>query len=59
VRLKEIVGATLANVVKILPRGYVLIRATANPIKRPIIVRIEKLATPLSALTTCIDRWGS
>jgi len=56
-RLKEIAGPTLAEVVRILPRGYALVKATANPLKRPVIVRIEKLASPLSAMTTCLDRW--
>ena len=58
-RLKEIAGTTLADVVRILPRGYALIKATANPLKRPIIVKVEKRASPLSASTTCIDRWRS
>ncbi len=56
-RLKEIAGTTLVDVVRILPRGYALIKATANPLKRPIIARIEKVTTPLSASTTCLDRW--
>ena len=56
-RLKEIAGPTLAEVVRILPRGYALIKATANPLKRPMIVKIEKLASPLSSTTTCLDRW--
>ncbi len=58
-RLKEIAGPTLAEVVRILPRGYALVKATANPLKRPMIVRIEKIASPLSSTTTCLDRWRS
>lgn len=56
-RLKEIAGSELVDAIRLLPRGYALVKATANPIGRPMIVRVHPKAKPLSTATTCLSRW--
>jgi len=56
-RLKEIAGSELVDAIRLLPRGYALVKATANPMGRPMIVRMYPKAKPLSTATTCLSRW--
>ncbi len=57
-RLKEIAGSELVEAIRLLPRGYALVKATANPIGRPMIVKLYPRARPLSTATTCLSRWA-
>jgi len=56
-RLKEIAGSELVGAIRLLPRGYALVKATANPMGRPMIVKMYPKARPLSTATTCLSRW--
>ncbi len=46
-RITEIMS-DVARRIRVLPRGWALVKALAAKLKQPLIVRIEKTATPTS-----------
>ncbi len=57
-RIEEIVGP-IARRVRVLPRGWAIVKALAAKIREPLIVRVEAEATPESTGKTAYDRFLS
>lgn len=55
-RLKEMIG-DIAERVRVLPKGWALVKAAASRIKEPLIVRIKPEALPKSAGRTAYERF--
>ncbi len=55
-RITEIMGE-VARRIRVLPRGWALVKALAAKLKQPLIVRIEKTATPTSTGKTAYDKF--
>ncbi|MEM1831781.1 MAG: hypothetical protein QXJ97_09675, partial [Desulfurococcaceae archaeon] len=55
-RLEEIMGG-IASRVRVLPRGWAIVKALASRIKEPLIVRVRPEAFPKSIGNTAYDRF--
>ena len=55
-RIEEIVGP-IARKVRVLPRGWAIVKALAAKIREPLIVRVEAETTPESTGKTAYDRF--
>lgn len=55
-RITEIMGE-VARRIRVLPRGWALVKALAAKLRQPLIVKIEKTATPTSTGKTAYDRF--
>ena len=55
-RIEEIVGP-IARKVRVLPRGWAMVKALAAKIREPLIIRVEAETTPESTGKTAYDRF--
>lgn len=55
-RMKEIMGP-VAEKVRVLPRGWAIVKALAAKVREPMIVRVEKEASPTSTGKTAYHRF--
>ncbi|ADM27719.1 AAA ATPase [Ignisphaera aggregans DSM 17230] len=55
-RIEEIMGS-IARRVRVLPRGWALVKSLAAKVREPLIIRVEAISKPMSIGKTAFDRF--